>query len=486
MARASAGKRKVIPGRRVGRWDDSARGNCPSKSANLTAYLPVTRKSRLRGCGTGAALHRPLTTAAPSTIGPTPPLDAETLGWRHEVCCSVECEGDRTRGAGDGAGSRASRRHVARRLAQFGDHRFGRRRGARPLRCIWPPPRPTGFLGHPRAPRHAGIAHRRCRRQRASFRTAHRPRRGRQPARPGNLAVRNCPGSGPLRRRDAAARRRCPGSPQRAARPADRRRTARGGRVRTARRGGRPRARRTQRRGPARHRRSVAGRRRRRGGRDQRAPAGARRGRGRGGSPPRPHRCAHDPPRRGALGECQSGALAARDREPARNPAPAVLARRLGCGAAPRPRPYRRCAQQGNAALRARCARDAGRCPGKPARPRAPRRCRQSGARRDRAAPRHRPRGALRAYAGRKRRRDRGGGRGAVAQDRHVRVGAPDAASIDHLERAIAELRSITNRVASGDALATLAEEVRVLAEKIDRTARRTVPLRRSSSGSRR
>ena len=47
----------------------------------------------------------------------------------------------------------------------------------------------------------------------------------------------------------------------------------------------------------------------------------------------------------------------------------------------------------------------------------------------------------------------------------------PDAAALQHLEIAIAELRRITERVASGDALATLAGEVRTLAERMDRFA---------------
>ena len=47
----------------------------------------------------------------------------------------------------------------------------------------------------------------------------------------------------------------------------------------------------------------------------------------------------------------------------------------------------------------------------------------------------------------------------------------PDTAALHHLEAAIAELRHITERVASGDALATLADEVRTLAERMDRFA---------------
>src|SRR5262249_20489746 len=47
----------------------------------------------------------------------------------------------------------------------------------------------------------------------------------------------------------------------------------------------------------------------------------------------------------------------------------------------------------------------------------------------------------------------------------------PDTAALHHLEAAIAELRRITERVASGDALATLADEVRTLAERMDRFA---------------
>ena len=47
----------------------------------------------------------------------------------------------------------------------------------------------------------------------------------------------------------------------------------------------------------------------------------------------------------------------------------------------------------------------------------------------------------------------------------------PDAPALRHLETAIAELHRITERVASGDALATLADEVRMLAERMNRFA---------------
>jgi len=47
----------------------------------------------------------------------------------------------------------------------------------------------------------------------------------------------------------------------------------------------------------------------------------------------------------------------------------------------------------------------------------------------------------------------------------------PDAATLDHLDTAIAELRNVSNRVASGDQLAALASDVRTLGAKLDRVA---------------
>jgi localization factor PodJL len=46
-----------------------------------------------------------------------------------------------------------------------------------------------------------------------------------------------------------------------------------------------------------------------------------------------------------------------------------------------------------------------------------------------------------------------------------------DAASLDHLDTAIAELRNVSDRVASGDQLAALASDVRTLGAKLDRVA---------------
>lgn len=47
----------------------------------------------------------------------------------------------------------------------------------------------------------------------------------------------------------------------------------------------------------------------------------------------------------------------------------------------------------------------------------------------------------------------------------------PDAASLEHLDSAIAELRNVSNRVASGDQLAALASDVRTLGAKLDRVS---------------
>ncbi len=47
----------------------------------------------------------------------------------------------------------------------------------------------------------------------------------------------------------------------------------------------------------------------------------------------------------------------------------------------------------------------------------------------------------------------------------------PDVATLDHLDTAIAELRNVSNRVASGDQLAALASDVRTLGTKLDRVA---------------
>ncbi|MBV8754138.1 MAG: SEL1-like repeat protein [Hyphomicrobiales bacterium] len=47
----------------------------------------------------------------------------------------------------------------------------------------------------------------------------------------------------------------------------------------------------------------------------------------------------------------------------------------------------------------------------------------------------------------------------------------PDAASLDHLDSAIAELRNVSHRVASGDQLAALASDVRTLGAKLDRVS---------------
>jgi localization factor PodJL len=47
----------------------------------------------------------------------------------------------------------------------------------------------------------------------------------------------------------------------------------------------------------------------------------------------------------------------------------------------------------------------------------------------------------------------------------------PDAETLDHLETAIAELRNVSARVASGDAVAALASDVRTIGAKLDRAA---------------
>ena len=52
----------------------------------------------------------------------------------------------------------------------------------------------------------------------------------------------------------------------------------------------------------------------------------------------------------------------------------------------------------------------------------------------------------------------------------------PDAATLDHLDTAIAELRNVSHRVVSGDQLAALASDVRTLGTKIDRVAPSAIP----------
>jgi localization factor PodJL len=52
----------------------------------------------------------------------------------------------------------------------------------------------------------------------------------------------------------------------------------------------------------------------------------------------------------------------------------------------------------------------------------------------------------------------------------------PDADAREHLETAIAELRNISARVASGDALAALASDVRTIGAKVDRVAQTDAP----------
>ena len=51
-----------------------------------------------------------------------------------------------------------------------------------------------------------------------------------------------------------------------------------------------------------------------------------------------------------------------------------------------------------------------------------------------------------------------------------------DAATLDHLDSAIAELRNVSTRVASGDQLAALATDVRTLGAKLDRVAPSAAP----------
>src|SRR5437660_139925 len=51
-----------------------------------------------------------------------------------------------------------------------------------------------------------------------------------------------------------------------------------------------------------------------------------------------------------------------------------------------------------------------------------------------------------------------------------------DAATLDHLDSAIAELRNVSTRVASGDQLAALATDVRTLGTKLDRVAPSAAP----------
>ena len=52
----------------------------------------------------------------------------------------------------------------------------------------------------------------------------------------------------------------------------------------------------------------------------------------------------------------------------------------------------------------------------------------------------------------------------------------PDAATLDHLDSAIAELRNVSHRVASGDQLAALATDVRTLGAKLDRVSPYAAP----------
>src|SRR5262249_18815179 len=52
----------------------------------------------------------------------------------------------------------------------------------------------------------------------------------------------------------------------------------------------------------------------------------------------------------------------------------------------------------------------------------------------------------------------------------------PDGATLDHLDSAIAELRSVSTRVASGDQLAALASDVRTLGAKLDRVSPSAAP----------
>jgi localization factor PodJL len=52
----------------------------------------------------------------------------------------------------------------------------------------------------------------------------------------------------------------------------------------------------------------------------------------------------------------------------------------------------------------------------------------------------------------------------------------PDAATLEHLDSAIAELRNVSHRVASGDQLAALASDVRTLGAKLDRVSPSATP----------
>jgi localization factor PodJL len=62
-------------------------------------------------------------------------------------------------------------------------------------------------------------------------------------------------------------------------------------------------------------------------------------------------------------------------------------------------------------------------------------------------------------------------GAAGIADDPPLARSGLDAASLDHLDTAIAELRNVSNRVASGDQLAALASDVRTLGAKLDRVA---------------
>jgi localization factor PodJL len=53
----------------------------------------------------------------------------------------------------------------------------------------------------------------------------------------------------------------------------------------------------------------------------------------------------------------------------------------------------------------------------------------------------------------------------------HIATTGPDGESLGHLETAIAELRNVSARVASGDALAAVATDVRTIGAKLDRVA---------------
>jgi len=62
------------------------------------------------------------------------------------------------------------------------------------------------------------------------------------------------------------------------------------------------------------------------------------------------------------------------------------------------------------------------------------------------------------------------------SDDMHIARSRPDAATLDHLDTAIAELRNVSHRVASGDQLAALASDVRTLGAKLDRVAPAAAP----------